>query len=70
MVAFHSRDEWNIPEARMAFWNGLRARVAAVPGVEAAGEGMVIPFSGGGFGVYFSLPGNRRSTRQRIWLSS
>ena len=42
---------------RMAFWNELRARVAAVPGVEHAGEGMAIPFSGGGFGENFFLPG-------------
>jgi predicted permease len=44
-------------EKRMAFWNDLRARVAAVPGVERAGEGMAIPFGGGGFGEYFFLPG-------------
>jgi predicted permease len=44
-------------EKRMTFWNQLRARIAAVPGVDQAGEGMAIPFSGGGFGEYFSLPG-------------
>jgi predicted permease len=44
-------------EKRMTFWNQLRARVATVPGVEYAGEGMAIPFSGGGFGENFSLPG-------------
>ena len=48
---------YNTDEKRMAFWNDLRARVAAVPGVEHAGEGMAIPFSGGGFGEYFFLPG-------------
>ena len=48
---------YNTDEKRMAFWNELRARVAAVPGVEHAGEGMAIPFSGGGFGEYFFLPG-------------
>ena len=44
-------------ERRMAFWNQLRARIAVMPGVEQAGEGMAIPFAGGGFGEYFSLPG-------------
>jgi predicted permease len=44
-------------EKRMAFWNDLRARVAAISGVEHAGEGMAIPFAGGGFTEYFRLPG-------------
>lgn len=44
-------------ETRMAFWTALRARVAAVPGVDHTGEGMAVPFSGGGFGEYFFLPG-------------
>jgi predicted permease len=44
-------------EKRMAFWNQLRTRIGAVPGVDYAGEGMAIPFSGGGFGEYFFLPG-------------
>jgi predicted permease len=44
-------------EKRMAFWNDLRARISALPGVEHAGEGMAIPFAGGGFGEYFFLPG-------------
>ena len=48
---------YNTDEKRMAFWNGLRARVGAVPGVETAGEGMAIPFAGGGTGEYFFLPG-------------
>ena len=48
---------YHTDEKRMAFWTDLRARVAAVPGVEHAGEGMAIPFSGGGFGEYFFLPG-------------
>jgi ABC-type antimicrobial peptide transport system permease subunit len=48
---------YNNREKRMAFWNNLRARVAAVPGVDYAGEGMAVPFSGGGFGENFSLPG-------------
>ena len=48
---------YDTDEKRMAFWSDLRARIAAVPGVEHAGEGMAIPFSGGGFGEYFFLPG-------------
>ena len=52
-------------EKRMAFWNELRARVAAVPGVEHAGEGMAIPFSGGGFGEYFFLPGRTGEQRRQ-----
>ena len=53
-------------EKRMAFWTGLRARVAAVPGVEHAGEGMAIPFSGGGFGEYFFLPGRTGENDVRL----
>ena len=57
---------YNTNEKRMAFWNDLRARVAAVPGVEHAGEGMAIPFSGGGFGEYFFLPGRTGENDVRL----
>jgi predicted permease len=53
-------------DKRMAFWTDLRARVAAVPGVEHAGEGMAIPFSGGGFGEYFLLPGQTRENDAKL----
>jgi predicted permease len=38
---------------RVAFMNALLARLRAVPGVEAAGAGIGMPFSGGAFGEYF-----------------
>ena len=42
---------------RLAFSTSLLERVRALPGVSAAGTGMAIPFSGGGYGEYFRLPG-------------
>jgi predicted permease len=41
----------------LAFAADLLARLRALPGVEAAGTGMAIPFSGGGFGEFFGRPG-------------
>ncbi len=43
----------------------LRARIEAVPGVETAGEGMAIPFSGGGFGENFPCPVRLARTTSR-----
>jgi predicted permease len=45
-------------EQRLAFRTELIARLRALPAVEAAGTGMAIPFSGGGFGEYFRRPDN------------
>jgi predicted permease len=47
------RATYQSPERRDAFMNELLARLRAVPGVERAGAGLAIPFSGGGFGEYF-----------------
>jgi predicted permease len=41
------------PAKRDAFMNELLARLRALPGVERAGAGLAVPFSGGGFGEYF-----------------
>jgi predicted permease len=43
-------------EKRLVFANALVARLRALPGVEAAGTGMGIPFSGGAYGEYFRRP--------------
>jgi predicted permease len=43
-------------EKRFAFSTDLLGRVRALPGVEAVGTGMAIPFSGGGYGEYFRRP--------------
>jgi predicted permease len=43
-------------EKRLAFSADLLSRLRALPGVEAAGTGMAIPFSGGGYGEYFRRP--------------
>ena len=41
----------------MAFVATLLERLRALPGVERAGSGLAIPFSGGGNGEYFARPG-------------
>jgi predicted permease len=41
---------------RLVFVNQLLERVRALPGVERAGSGMSIPFSGGAYGEYFRRP--------------
>jgi predicted permease len=41
------------PEKRFVFASQLVERVRALPGVTAAGSGMAIPFSGGGYGEFF-----------------
>ena len=46
------------PDKRLEFARELVTRLRALPGVEAAGTGMAIPFAGGGFGEFFSRPGN------------
>jgi predicted permease len=43
-------------EKRLAYSSALLERLRALPGVEAAGGGMAIPFAGGGFGEFFSRP--------------
>ncbi len=45
-------------DKRLEFARELMTRLRALPGVEAAGTGMAIPFAGGGFGEFFSRPGN------------
>jgi predicted permease len=40
-------------ERRLAFASDLVNRIRALPGVEAAGTGQAIPFSGGGYGEFF-----------------
>jgi predicted permease len=41
------------PEKRLVFASQLTERVRGLPGVTAAGSGMAIPFSGGGYGEFF-----------------
>jgi predicted permease len=48
-------------EKRLAFSSALLTRLRALPGVDGAGTGMAIPFSGGGFGEFFSRPDGRES---------
>ncbi len=43
-------------ERRLAFSGDLLGRIRNLPGVDAAGAGMSIPFRGGGFGEYLSRP--------------
>jgi putative ABC transport system permease protein len=43
-------------EKRYAFASTLLDRLRTLPGVEAAGTGMAIPFSGGGYGEFFLRP--------------
>jgi predicted permease len=43
-------------ERRLAFSADLLGRIRSLPGVDAAGAGMAIPFRGGGFGEYLSRP--------------
>jgi predicted permease len=42
---------------RVAFATTMIGRLRAVPGIEQAGSGQAIPFSGGGSGEYFQRPG-------------
>ena len=46
------RTTYDVQPRRAAFVNALLARLR-VPGVEAAGVGIAMPFSGGAFGEYF-----------------
>ena len=43
-------------DSRLAFAANLLSRLRALPGVDAAGTGMSIPFAGGGYGEYFLRP--------------
>ena len=43
-------------EKRLAFTATLLDTIRALPGVEGAGSGMAIPFSGGGYGEYIRRP--------------
>jgi predicted permease len=43
-------------ERRLAFSRDLLSLLRALPGVEAAGTGMAIPFTGGGYGEFFRRP--------------
>ena len=44
-------------EKRLLFTTELLTRLRALPGVDGAGTGMAIPFSGGGYGEYVRRPG-------------
>jgi predicted permease len=44
-------------EKRLLFTTELVTRLRALPGVEGAGTGMAIPFSGAGYGEYVRRPG-------------
>jgi predicted permease len=44
-------------EKRLVFATELAARLRTLPGVDGAGTGMAIPFSGGGYGEYVRRPG-------------
>jgi predicted permease len=48
-------------EQRLAFTRTLLDRIRALPGVEAAGTGLSIPFAGGGYGEYVGRPGRPAS---------
>lgn len=53
-------------EKRLAFTRLALERMRALPGVEAAGTGLALPFSGRGYGEYLGRPdqpGNRTFTR-------
>jgi predicted permease len=50
-------------EKRLAFATELVARLRGLPGVQAAGTGMALPFSGGGYGEFFNRPGAAESQR-------
>jgi len=47
---------YTTPAKRLAFATELVSRLRALPGVEMAGSGMAVPFSGGGYGEYFNRP--------------
>jgi predicted permease len=47
---------YTAPEKRLAFANELVERLRGLPGVTAAGSGMAVPFSGGGYGEFFRRP--------------
>ena len=55
-------------EKRLAFVAELVRRLRALPGVEAAGSGMAVPFSGGGYGEFFRRPeaSDRETTTGRV----
>lgn len=44
------------PAARLAFSRELLGRIRELPGVDAAGAGQAVPFSGGGSGEYLRRP--------------
>ncbi|HTV01827.1 MAG TPA: ADOP family duplicated permease, partial [Luteitalea sp.] len=50
-------------DKQMAFSRQFLERLRALPGVELAGMGQAIPFSGGGSGEYFQRPGTDDSER-------
>ena len=43
-------------DQRLAFTRTVLERIRALPGVEAAGTGLAIPFAGGGYGEYIGRP--------------
>jgi predicted permease len=51
------RTSYESREKRLAFVATLLERLRALPGVERAGSGLAIPFSGRGNGEYFARPG-------------
>ena len=50
-------------ERRFAFTNELLDRLRRLPGVTAAGSGMAVPFSTGGYGEFFRRPGGEERDR-------
>jgi predicted permease len=44
------------PDRRVAFSKELLGRIRSLPGVEMAGAGIAVPFSGRGYGEYFLRP--------------
>jgi predicted permease len=55
------RVSYPTPEKQLAFATTLLDRLRALPGVDAAGTGMAIPFAGGGYGEFFRRPGAREA---------
>ena len=60
------RTSYEAREKRLAFVASFLERLRAIPGVEAAGSGLAIPFSGGGSGEYFQRPGTGGDEGQAI----
>jgi predicted permease len=60
------RSTYDSQPRRAAFVNALLARLRVLPGVDAAGVGIAMPFSGGAFGEYFRRPTDTSNDDERI----